>query len=329
MESRFHRGRRLRRTAAIRALFRETRLTADDLVQPYFVVEHENPDVVKPIGAMPGQSQLGLAALVETVGRAVQYGLKSIILFGIPKEKDERGSQAYAEEGIVQQAVRELKESFPELVVITDVCLCEYTSHGHCGIIRHGDVQNDPTLELLARAALSHARAGADIVAPSDMMDGRVAAIRQMLDRDGYSHIPIISYAVKYASAFYGPFREAAESTPAFGDRRSYQMDVANAREGLREAAADLEEGADALMVKPALPYLDVLRDLRERFDCPLSAYQVSGEYSMIKAAGKEGWLDPIATALESLTAIKRAGSDLTISYFTTELLEKELIPRH
>lgn len=328
MESRFHRGRRLRRTEAMRSLFRETRLTGNDLVQPYFVVEHENPDVVKPIGAMPGQSQLGLSALLETVGRAVDTGLKSVILFGIPREKDERGSQAYAEEGIVQQAVRELKENFPELVVITDVCLCEYTSHGHCGLIRGGEVQNDPSLELLARAALSHARAGADIVAPSDMMDGRVAAIRQILDKDGYSHIPIISYAVKYASAFYGPFREAAESTPAFGDRRSYQMDIANAREGLREAAADLEEGADALMVKPALPYLDVLRDLRERFDCPLSAYQVSGEYSMIKAAGKEGWLDPTATAIESLTAIKRAGADLILSYFTTELLEKELIPR-
>lgn len=327
MECQFHRGRRLRRTETLRSMFRETRLTASDLVQPYFVLEHENPEVEKPIGSMPGQYQLGLSAFVEAVGKAVDTGLQSVLLFGIPKEKDERGSQAYAEEGIVQQAVRELKENFPELVVITDVCLCEYTSHGHCGLIRHGEVQNDPTLELIARTALSHARAGADIVAPSDMMDGRVAAIRQILDKDGYSHVPIISYAVKYASSFYGPFREAAESTPSFGDRRSYQMDMANAREGLREAAADLDEGADALMVKPALPYLDILRDLRERFDCPLAAYQVSGEYSMIKAAAKEGWLDPIATTLESLTAIKRAGADIIFSYFTTELLEKELIP--
>ncbi|QJT09178.1 porphobilinogen synthase [Oceanidesulfovibrio marinus] len=327
MECQFHRGRRLRRTETLRAMFRETRLTASDLVQPYFVLEHENPEVEKPIGSMPGQYQLGLSALVETVRKAVDTGLQSVLLFGIPKEKDERGSQAYAEEGIVQQAVRELKETFPELVVVTDVCLCEYTSHGHCGLIRNGEVQNDPTLELIARTALSHARSGADIVAPSDMMDGRVAAIRDILDKDGYSHVPIISYAVKYASSFYGPFREAAESTPSFGDRRSYQMDVANAREGLREATADLDEGADALMVKPALPYLDILRDLRERFDCPLAAYQVSGEFSMIKAAAKEGWLDPIATALESLTAIKRAGADLIFSYFTTELLEKELIP--
>lgn len=327
MECQFHRGRRLRRTETLRAMFRETRLTASDLVQPYFVLEHENPEVEKPIGSMPGQYQLGLSALVETVRKAVDTGLQSVLLFGIPKEKDERGSQAYAEEGIVQQAVRELKDNFPELVVVTDVCLCEYTSHGHCGLIRNGEVQNDPTLELIARTALSHARSGADIVAPSDMMDGRVAAIREILDKDGYSHVPIISYAVKYASSFYGPFREAAESTPSFGDRRSYQMDVANAREGLREATADLDEGADALMVKPALPYLDILRDLRERFDCPLAAYQVSGEFSMIKAAAKEGWLDPIATALESLTAIKRAGADLIFSYFTTELLEKELIP--
>ncbi len=322
----FHRGRRLRATATLRGLVRETELTARDLVMPYFVVEHDDPAFEKPITAMPGQSQLGLQTLGDRVAEAVRHGLQSVILFGIPKVKDEAGSQAYAEDGIVQQAVRRLKTAHPELVVITDVCLCEYTSHGHCGLIEGHTVQNDPTLALLARAALSHARAGADVVAPSDMMDGRVAAIRAALDDHGFEATPIMSYAVKYASAFYGPFREAAESAPAFGDRRAYQMDPANAREGLREAQADLDEGADVLMVKPAMPYLDVLRSLRDRLPCPLAAYQVSGEYSMLMAAGQLGWTDATATALESLTAIKRAGADIILTYFAEDLLKRGLV---
>ncbi len=318
----FHRGRRFRRTATLRALVRETRLGPEDLIQPYFVLEHDDATIIKPIGAMPGQAQLGLDALLERVGRFVPLGLHGVILFGLPTLKDPAGSQAYAKNGIVQRAVSALKERFPALAVITDVCLCEYTSHGHCGLIQGHEVQNDPTLELLARTALSHAEAGADVVAPSDMMDGRVLAIRETLDENGYSHVPVLSYAVKYASAFYGPFREAAESAPQFGDRKSYQMDPANGREGLVEAAADLHEGADMLMVKPAMPYLDVLKELRQNFDVPLCAYQVSGEYSMIKAAAEKGWLDERACMLESLTAIKRAGADLIISYFTEAVLE-------
>ena len=318
----FHRGRRLRSSRAMRDLVRESRLSRDDLIQPYFVVE-SNPDFRKPIASMPGQFQLGLNQLVSDVGEAVDAGLKSLILFGIPVAKDPAGSQAYAENGIVQEAIRRIKDRWPELIVVADTCLCEYTSHGHCGLVSpEGEVRNDPTLDLLARAAVAQARAGADIVAPSDMMDGRVAAIRQALDAEGFLNTPIMSYAVKYSSAFYGPFRDAAESAPKFGDRKTYQMDPANWREGLREAAADVEEGADILMVKPGLPYLDVIRLVRDNFDLPVAAYQVSGEYSQIKAAGQLGWIDETAVALESLIAFKRAGADLILSYFTQDLLK-------
>lgn len=318
----FHRGRRLRSSRAMRDLVRESRLSRDDLIQPYFVVESDS-DFRKPIASMPGQFQLGLNQLVEEVAGAVNAGLKSLILFGIPVDKDPAGSQAYAENGIVQQAIRALKTRWPELIVVADTCLCEYTSHGHCGLVTpEGQVQNDPTLALLARAAVAQAKAGADIVAPSDMMDGRVAAIRQALDKEGFANTPIMSYAVKYSSAFYGPFRDAAESAPKFGDRKTYQMDPANWREGLREAAADVEEGADILMVKPGLPYLDVIRLVRDNFDLPVAAYQVSGEYSQIKAAGQLGWIDETAVALESLIAFKRAGADLILSYFTQDLLK-------
>ena len=282
LDSDFHRGRRLRMSPGVRALVRENEIRPADLVMPYFVVETDDTDFRKPIGSMPGQFQLSLAQLEKQVGAAVKNGLTSVLLFGIPKQKDELGSQAYADEGIVQEAVRRLKDRFPELVVITDVCLCEYTSHGHCGMVhKGGEIMNDPTLDLLARSALSHVRAGADMVAPSDMMDGRVLAIREMLDENGFQSTPLMSYAVKYASAFYGPFREAAESTPKFGDRKTHQMDPANSREALREAEADLDEGADILMVKPGLPYLDVIRQLRDRFDVPIAAYNVSGEYSI------------------------------------------------
>ena len=320
----FHRGRRLRRTASIRDLVRETHLRREDLIMPYFVAETGPEDMVKPIGAMPGQNQLGMKALVERVGKAVDKGLAACILFGIPSVKDPVGSQGYAEDGVVQRAVRELKKKFPQLVVVTDVCLCEYTSHGHCGVLSdEGQVLNDPTLELLARTALSHVQAGADIVAPSDMMDGRVAAIRAALDGKGFEDTPIMSYAVKYASAFYGPFREAAESAPKSGDRKSYQMDPANWREALREASADVAEGADFLMVKPAGPYLDIIRLVRESFDLPLAAYQVSGEYSMIKAAAQLGWINHDAVMLESLVAIKRAGADMILTYFTEDMLDR------
>ena len=318
----FHRGRRLRSSAAMRDLVRESRLSRNDLIQPYFVVESD-PDFRKPITSMPGQFQLGLNQLVDEVAAAVDAGLKSLILFGIPVHKDPAGSQAYDENGIVQKAIRRLKDRWPELVVVADTCLCEYTSHGHCGLVSpEGVVRNDPTLALLARTAVAQAKAGADIVAPSDMMDGRVAAIRQALDEEGFLNTPIMSYAVKYASAFYGPFRDAAESAPKFGDRKTYQMDPANWREGLREAAADVEEGADILMVKPGLPYLDVIRLVRDSFDLPVAAYQVSGEYSQIKAAAHFGWIDETAVALESLMAFKRAGADLILSYFTQDLLK-------
>ena len=318
----FHRGRRLRSSMAMRDLVRESRLSRDDLIQPYFVVESD-ANFRKPIASMPGQFQLGLNQLMDEVAGAVDAGLKSLILFGIPVDKDPAGSQAYAENGIVQQAIRRIKDRWPQLVVVADTCLCEYTSHGHCGLVTpEGLVLNDPTLTLLARAAVAQAKAGADIVAPSDMMDGRVAAIRQALDKEGFLSTPIMSYAVKYSSAFYGPFRDAAESAPKFGDRKSYQMDPANWREALREAAADVEEGADILMVKPGLPYLDVIRLVRDNFDLPVAAYQVSGEYSQIKAAGQLGWIDETAVALESLVAFKRAGADLILSYFTQDLLK-------
>lgn len=317
----FHRGRRLRRSPTLRAMVRETELRPQDLIQPYFVLEDDDETIRKPIGSMPGQEQLGLKALEERIAQYMPMGLHGVILFGLPKQKDPQGSQAYAADGIVQNAVRRLKDRFPELVVVTDVCLCEYTSHGHCGLIQDNDVDNDATLELLARTALSHAEAGADIVAPSDMMDGRVLAIRDALDQNNLAHVPVLSYAVKYASAFYGPFREAADSAPQFGDRKTYQMDPANGREGLLEAAADMAEGADMLMVKPAMPYLDVLTRLRETFDLPLAAYQVSGEFAMIKAAAQNGWLDETSCMLESLTGIKRAGADLIISYFSEAAL--------
>uniref|UniRef100_I2PXY5 Delta-aminolevulinic acid dehydratase n=1 Tax=Desulfovibrio sp. U5L TaxID=596152 RepID=I2PXY5_9BACT len=319
----FHRGRRLRRTSALRDLVRETDLRPADLIQGYFVVESGDRNFEKPIPSMPGQSQFSVDKLVARVGAAMDKGLKSAILFGLPEKKDPTGTGAYADDGIVQRAVMRLKETYPELVVVTDVCLCEYTSHGHCGLLGgHGEVLNDPTLALLAKTAVSQARAGADIIAPSDMMDGRVAAIRGALDGAGFSHIPIMSYAVKYASAFYGPFREAADSAPAFGDRKGYQMDPANVREGLREAAADFAEGADILMVKPAMPYLDVIRLLRDTFDTPIAAYQVSGEYAMLMAAINNGWLDRQRSILEALTGIKRAGADMIITYFAEEVLD-------
>jgi porphobilinogen synthase len=309
-------------------MMRETCLRAEDLVMPYFVQETGNSAARAPIGAMPGQFQLSAAMLERDVGAAVDAGLRACMLFGLPAKKDPLASGAYAEDGVIQKAVRRLKKAFPQLQVITDVCLCEYFSHGHCGLVTpEGLVQNDATLPILARTALSHAQAGADMVAPSDMMDGRVAAIREALDANGFSHLPVMSYAVKYASAFYGPFREAADSAPLFGDRKSYQMDPANGREALREAAADEAEGADILMVKPAGPYLDVLRALRDRSDLPLAAYQVSGEYSLIKAAGMQGWIDETAVMLESLLGIKRAGADLILSYFTAHILSNRLLP--
>ncbi|EPR31075.1 delta-aminolevulinic acid dehydratase [Alkalidesulfovibrio alkalitolerans DSM 16529] len=317
----FFRGRRLRMSPQVRRLVAETELRPQDLIQPWFVFETDDADYKKAIGSMPGQYQLSIPQLLRQAEGAVKNGLAACILFGIPKEKDPKGSQAYAENGIVQDAVRALKREFPELCVITDVCLCEYTSHGHCGLVDGERIENDPTLALLAQTALSHARAGADMVAPSDMMDGRVAAIRTALDAEGFTDLPLMSYAVKYASAFYGPFREAAEGTPKFGDRKTHQMDPANRREALREAEADLAEGADILMVKPAGPYLDVIRDLREAFDAPLAAYQVSGEYALIKAAAERGWVDGRAVALESLTGIKRAGASLILTYFAEELL--------
>jgi len=323
----FFRGRRLRKNAAMRALVRETRVTPDDLVMPYFVVESDDKDLDKPIASMPGQSQLGLNALVKRVGQAVEHGLKAVILFGIPANKDGHGTEAYNPDGIVQQAVRALKERYPELIVITDVCLCEYTDHGHCGLLSPGDtageVLNDATLELLAREAVSHARAGADMVAPSDMMDGRVAVIRGALDEAGFENVPIFAYSVKYASAFYGPFRDAAESAPSHGDRRTYQMDPANFREAMREAEADMIEGADMLMVKPAVAYLDVIKAVRDAFSLPVGAYHVSGEYSMIKAAAQNGWLDEERVVDETLTAIKRAGADLIITYFTEDFVRR------
>jgi len=321
--SEFHRGRRLRRTPALRDMVRETELRPQDLIQGYFVVETADRDFEQPIPSLPGQSQLSVDKLAARVGAAMDKGLRSVVLFGLPEKKDPVGSGAYAADGIVQQAVARLKEAYPELLVVTDVCLCEYTSHGHCGLVdATGEVQNDPTLDLLAQTAVSHARAGADIIAPSDMMDGRVAAIRLALDDAGFTQTPIMSYAVKYASAFYGPFREAAGSTPAFGDRRGYQMDPANVREALREASADLAEGADILMVKPAMPYLDVVRLVRDNFDTPVAAYQVSGEYAMLQAAIGNGWLDPKRAVLEALTGIKRAGADCIITYFAEKVLD-------
>jgi len=313
--------RRLRRTQALRRLVGETRLSVESLVDPLFVVPGEG--VRKEISSMPGVFNLSVDELVKECAEIKRLGLPAVILFGIPESKDEVASGAYAEDGIIQRAVQAVKKEVPGLLVITDVCLCEYTSHGHCGKIEDGEIANDPSLELLAKTALSHARAGADIVAPSDMMDGRVAAIRQALDVNGFQHTPILSYAAKYASAFYGPFREAAQSAPAFGDRRSHQMDPANADEALREVALDIEEGADIIMVKPALPYLDVIRRVRETFNIPVAAYQVSGEYAMIHAAARLGWLDLERTMLEAATAIQRAGAQIILTYFAKALARK------
>jgi porphobilinogen synthase len=312
-----YRARRLRRNENLRRMVRETFLRLDDLIYPMFSAF--GTEVKKEIPSMPGIFQQSIQHIVTEAKEVHALGIPAVILFGIPETKDPLGQDAYSDTGIIQETIRAIKKEVPELTVITDVCLCEYTDHGHCGVIKNGDVDNDETLPLLAAEALSHVRAGADIVAPSDMMDGRVAAIRKTLDDNGFSHIPIMSYAVKYASAYYGPFRDAAESTPRFGDRRSYQMDPANSREALREAALDVQECADFLMVKPALAYLDILRDIKERFDLPLVAYNVSGEYSMVKAAAGMGWIDHDRVMMETLTGIKRAGADLIITYHAKE----------
>ena len=307
------RMRRLRRTGVLRQLVRETQLSPSDLVYPLFVSEAESART--PIPSMPGVDRLSIAALVQEVFEAWEEGIRAVLLFGIPEERDETGGSALRDEGIVQRAVRVLRRELPELVVITDVCLCEYMSHGHCGLVRDGEVLNDETLELLAAQAVSHAEAGADLVAPSDMMDGRVAAIRAALDAAGRESTGLLSYAVKYASAYYGPFRDAVDSAPRFGDRRGYQMDPANALEALREAALDVEEGADILMVKPALPCLDIVRRVKDEFGMPTAAYQVSGEYAMIRAAAERGWIDEREATMEAILAIRRAGADLVITY--------------
>ncbi len=312
-----HRPRRLRRTEALRSLVRETRLSARSLVYPLFVCPGTN--VRDEIRSMPGNFRWSVDRLVEECRSAFDLGIPAVILFGIPERKDEVGSEAYAPDGIVQRAVRAVKKAVPDLIVICDVCLDEYTSHGHCGVVKNGEIDNDSTLELLARAALSQVQAGADIVAPSDMMDGRVRRIRGELDAAGFTQTPILAYSAKYASAFYGPFREAANSAPQFGDRKSYQMDPANQREALREIALDVEEGADIIMVKPAMPYLDVVTLARQHFDVPIAAYQVSGEFSLIAAAAEKGWIDRERIMMESLTSIHRAGADIILTYFAKE----------
>jgi porphobilinogen synthase len=312
------RPRRLRRSATLRRMVQETRLGLDGIIEPLFVCPGTN--VRRPIDSMPGCAQMSIDVLVEECRKSFGMGIPSTILFGIPAQKDAVGSEAYAENGIVLQAIRALKAALPDLFVWADICLCEFTDHGHCGVIVDGQVDNDATLPLLVREALACARAGADGVAPSDMMDGRVGAIRRGLDEGGFAHLPIMAYAAKYASAFYGPFREAAESAPKFGDRRGYQMDPANAREALREMQLDLEEGADILMVKPALAYLDIIRAARERFDVPIAAYNVSGEYSLVRAAARHGWVDEDRMILEMLTGIRRAGADIILTYFARDL---------
>jgi len=312
-----YRGRRTRRTDTLRRMVRETRLSPDNFIYPLFVVHGEG--VRNEIGAMPGVFQLSVDEIVKECRECWDLGIPSVILFGLPARKDATGSEGWDPEGTVQKAVRAIKREVPEMVVTTDVCLCEYTDHGHCGIIQGDEVQNDPTLELLAKVALSHAEAGADIVGPSDMMDGRIGAVREALDEEGYQDVIVMSYAVKYASAFYGPFREAAESTPQFGDRRAYQMDPPNAVEALREAALDIEEGADIIMVKPALPYLDIIAALRDRYDMPLAAYNVSGEYSMVKAGGKLDMINAEGVMMESLISIRRAGASMILTYFAKE----------
>ncbi len=312
-----HRPRRLRRHAACRRLVRETHLHVDDLIYPMFAVP--GTGVKEPVAAMPGVQRYSVDLLVPEVQAAADLGIPAVLLFGVPENKDEVGREAASRTGTVQRAVKAIKKKAPDILVITDVCLCAYTSHGHCGLVTGREIDNDASLEMLAEVALSHAEAGADMVAPSDMMDGRVLAIRETLDERGFEMLPIMSYAVKYASGFYGPFREAAESAPQFGDRRSYQMDPANSLEAIREATLDMEEGADIVMVKPALPYLDILASLRSELELPLAAYQVSGEYSMIKAAAANGWLDETTVMLEALTAIKRAGADMILTYFAKE----------
>ncbi|MEK6560853.1 MAG: porphobilinogen synthase [Nitrospirota bacterium] len=309
--------RRMRATETHRRMVRETRLSVDNLIYPLFVVHGRN--VKREISSMPGIFQLSVDNIILEAKDVHSLGIPAVILFGIPEKKDETGSEAYADSGIVQQAVKAIKDNIPDLLVITDVCLCEYTSHGHCGVVKDGRVLNDPTLELLAKESVSHVKAGADIVAPSDMMDGRVSAIRQALDSEGFEHIPIMSYGAKYASAFYGPFRDAAESTPQYGDRKSYQMDPANSREAMQEIALDIEEGADIVMVKPALPYLDIICKIKERWDLPVAAYNVSGEYAVVKAAGRLGWIDETRVMMETLTSIKRAGADLILTYFAKD----------
>ncbi|MBM4160953.1 MAG: porphobilinogen synthase [Ignavibacteria bacterium] len=311
------RFRRLRMTETLRSMVRETSLSKKDFIYPLFVVPGTR--VRKEVNSMPGVFQLSIDELVRECIEVERLGIPAVILFGIPERKDERGSEAYDENGIVQRSVRAIKKEVKELTVITDVCLCEYTSHGHCGIVRDNEIVNDESVELLAREALTHAMAGADMVAPSDMFDGRVAAIRRSLDEHGFIHLPIMSYAAKYASGFYGPFREAAESAPKFGDRRSHQMDPANSNEALREVEQDILEGADIVMVKPALPYLDVIRRVKDRFQMPTAAYNVSGEYAMIKAAGRNGWIDEQRVMMEALTSIKRAGADLILTYFAKD----------
>ena len=317
MPSPLYRPRRLRESPLVRKMVRETVLRTDDLVYPLFAVHGRG--VREPIGPMPGQFRLSVDELLKECKDAASMGIPAVLLFGLPAEKDPRGSEAYAEDGIIQQAVRAVKETIPDLLVVTDVCLCEYTSHGHCGVVEEGRVKNDPTLELLARTALSHVEAGADMVAPSDMMDGRVGAIREALDEEGFDRIPIMAYAAKFASGFYGPFREAAESTPQFGDRRSYQMDPPNGDEALREVELDIGEGADIVMVKPALPYLDLIWRVKQEFGYPVAAYNVSGEYAMIKAAAGNGWLDEERVMMETLIAIRRAGADMILTYFAKD----------
>jgi len=317
MDFPIYRPRRLRRNEILRGMIRETSLDVRDLIYPLFV--GPGRDKMQPVSSMPGVAQLSVDRVIGECQEAASLGISAVILFGIPEQKDPVGSEAYDDGGIVQQAIRAIKEKVPELLVITDVCLCEYTDHGHCGVIKNGDVDNDSTLELLVKESLSHARAGADIIAPSDMMDGRVGAIRKALDQNAFEQIPIMAYAAKYASGFYGPFREAAESTPQFGDRRSYQMDPANGDEALREIELDIREGADIVMVKPALAYLDVIYRAKEKFGYPVAAYNVSGEYSMIKAAGQNGWIDEVRIMMEVLVAIKRAGADMILTYFAKD----------
>jgi len=309
--------RRLRKNETLRRMMRETRLSVDQLILPLFVVP--GTSLARPVGSMPGVFQLSIDRAVEECRSVRDLGIPAVILFGIPEKKDAEGSEAYSDRGIIPGAVRAIKKALPDLMVITDVCLCEYTDHGHCGVVIDGDVDNDSTLDLLVKESLAHARAGADMVAPSDMMDGRVGAIRDGLDEEGFDQVPIMSYAAKFASAFYGPFREAAESAPQFGDRRSYQMDPPNAQEALREVELDIGEGADIVMVKPALPYLDLIWRVKEQFGCPVAAYNVSGEYAMIKAAAQQGWIEEERAVMESLIGMRRAGADLILTYFAKD----------